>query len=94
MKATVVDAVGASLGRAVRSGATDAINSETADPVEAVHELLPDGVGSVFDAEISLEETRVRLSEARRSGSHPSCHQQILNRHGLALLAGPRKDRA
>jgi hypothetical protein len=26
-------------------------------PVEAVHELLPDGVGSVFDAEISLGET-------------------------------------
>jgi hypothetical protein len=57
MKATVVDAVGATLGRAVRSGATDAINSETADPVEAVHELLPDGVGSVFEPEISLEET-------------------------------------
>jgi hypothetical protein len=31
---------------------------------------------------------RVRLSEARRSGSH----QQILNRPGLALLAGPRKE--
>jgi hypothetical protein len=26
--------------------------------VEAIHELLPDGVGSVFDAEISLEETK------------------------------------
>jgi hypothetical protein len=25
--------------------------------VEAVHELLPDGVGSVFEPEISLEET-------------------------------------
>ncbi|HSZ99953.1 MAG TPA: hypothetical protein VK802_06225 [Streptosporangiaceae bacterium] len=25
--------------------------------MEAVHELLPDGVGSVFDAEISREET-------------------------------------
>jgi len=46
-------------------------------PVEAVHELLPDGVGSVFDAKSAWGD-RVRLSEARRSGSQPSCHQQIL----------------
>ena len=33
--------------------------SSTGDsrPVEAVHELLPDGVGSAFDSEISREET-------------------------------------
>ena len=38
----------------MRSGATDAINSETAGPLEAVHELLPNGVGSLFEPEIRL----------------------------------------
>jgi len=93
MKATVVDAVGATLGTAVRSGATDAINSETADPVEAVHELLPDGVGSVFEPESAWKRPSPAIRRSR-SEVHPSCHQQMLNRHGLALLAGPRKDRA
>jgi hypothetical protein len=57
MKAAVVDAVGTTLGRALRSGATDVINSVTADPRRRFHELLPDGVGSAFDSEISREET-------------------------------------
>ncbi len=32
--------------------------------MEAVHELLPDGVLSVFDAEISLEQTKSGYQKA------------------------------
>jgi hypothetical protein len=58
MKAAVVDSVGTTLGRsraAVRRYRCHQLVDSR--PVEAVHELPPDGVGSVFDAEISLGET-------------------------------------
>jgi hypothetical protein len=52
MKAAVVDAVGTRSGERFRC-------HQLGDgrPAEAVHELLPDGVGSVFDSENSREET-------------------------------------
>jgi S-(hydroxymethyl)glutathione dehydrogenase/alcohol dehydrogenase len=44
-----VDIHDATLQKARRFGATDVINSATVNPVEAVRDLLPGGVDSVFD---------------------------------------------
>jgi S-(hydroxymethyl)glutathione dehydrogenase/alcohol dehydrogenase len=44
-----IDIHDATLQKARRLGATDAINSAAVNAVEAVRELLPDGVDSVFD---------------------------------------------
>jgi Zn-dependent alcohol dehydrogenase len=67
MKAAVVDAVGAGfkiaeVDQARRFGATDVINSATVNAVEAVRELLPDGVDSAFDF-VGLNEVTTQTLE-------------------------------
>jgi S-(hydroxymethyl)glutathione dehydrogenase / alcohol dehydrogenase len=57
-----VDIHDATLQKALRFGATDVINSATVNPVEAVRELLPGGVDSVFDF-VGLNEVSARALE-------------------------------
>jgi len=57
-----IDIHDATLQKARRFGATDVINSATVNAVEAVHELLPNGIDSVFDF-VGLNEVTTQALE-------------------------------
>jgi S-(hydroxymethyl)glutathione dehydrogenase/alcohol dehydrogenase len=57
-----IDIHDATLQKARRFGATDVINSATVNSVEAVHELLPNGVDSAFDF-VGLNEVTTQALE-------------------------------
>ena len=92
-----IDIHDATLQKARRFGATDVINSATVNPVEAVRELLPNGVDSVFDF-VGLNEVTTQALEMLTVGgalyligvSSPDS-QVTVNLVGRRAAAAPRR---